>query len=47
MDEWIWFKIGRANLILPEEKQRDKLSSAKLGFYYVDALKDFSKIKDY
>lgn len=47
MDEWIWFNIKRTDLVLQDERQYKRTSSAKLGYYYVDATKDFVKIKDY
>jgi hypothetical protein len=47
MDEWIWFNIKRADLAIKDERQYKTTSSAPLGHYYVDATKDFVKIKDY
>jgi len=47
MDEWIWFNIKHTDLMLKEERPYKKTSSAPFGYYYVDATKDFIKIKDY
>lgn len=48
MDEWVWFKIKRNELILAEEKKYGQGTSAgPMGYYYVDPLKNFSKVKDY
>lgn len=47
MDEWIWFTINRTELAVKDERQHKTTSSARLGYYYVDATKDFIKIKDY
>lgn len=47
MDEWVWFKIKRSDLSVKDERQYRTTSSAPLGYYYVDAIKDFAKIKDY
>ncbi|WP_153798510.1 hypothetical protein [Foetidibacter luteolus] len=47
MDEWIWFAIKRADLILTDERPYKKTSSVRLGYYYVDPAEDFAKIKDY
>jgi hypothetical protein len=47
MDQWIWFNIKRSDLEVKEERESDKSSSARLGYYYVDATKDFVKVKDY
>jgi len=47
MDEWIWFNIKRTELTVKDERQYKTTSSAPLGYYYVDATKDFVKIKDY
>src|SRR5881398_77456 len=46
-DEWIWFNIKRTDLMLKDERQYKTSSSARLGYYYVDATKDFVKTKDY
>jgi hypothetical protein len=46
-DEWVWFKIKRFDLVVKDERQYKTSSSAQLGYYYVDATKDFLKIKDY
>ena len=37
MDEWIWFKIKREELMIAEEKNFRTDSSAPFGYYYVDA----------
>jgi len=47
MDEWVWFNIKRTDLEVKDERQYKTTSSARLGYYYVDATKDFVKIKDY
>ena len=47
MDEWIWFNIKRTDLVLTDERPYKTTSSARLGYYYVDATKEFIKIKDY
>ena len=47
MVEWVWFIIKRTDLVVKDERQYKTTSSAPLGFYYVDAKKDFVKIKDY
>ncbi len=47
MDEWVWFNIKRAELNITDERMYNQTSSAPLGYYYVDATKDFIKIKDY
>ena len=46
MDEWVWFKIKRTDLRISDERIYSNKSTAPLGYYYVDALKDFKKIKD-
>ena len=48
MDSWAFFYIKRSELVLKEkEYPLSRKSSAPLGYYYVDATKDFTKIKDY
>ena len=47
LDEWAWFIIHRAELPLADEKPYRRSSSAPLGYYYVDATKDFVRTKDY
>lgn len=47
MDEWIWFALKRADIIITDERIYKRTSSAPLGYFYVDATKDFAKIKDY
>jgi hypothetical protein len=47
MDEWVWFKIKRTELVVLDERKYKTTSSGPLGYYYVDATKDFVKIKDY
>lgn len=47
MDEWVWFAVKRTELKITDERAFNKTSSALLGYYYVDATKDFVKIKDY
>jgi len=46
-DDWIWFTIRRSALTLQDMKVYNKSSSAPFGYYYVDPVKDFVKIKDY
>ncbi|TND08240.1 MAG: hypothetical protein FD123_2495 [Bacteroidetes bacterium] len=47
MDEFVWFDIKRAELVVPEEKPYSTQSSAPLGYYYVDPKQDFVRVKDY
>lgn len=47
MDEWVWFKIKRAELQIAEEKHYRTDSSAPFGYYYVDPLDDFKKTKEF
>ena len=48
MDEWVWFKIPRKDIQLKEEKPLSKqTSSTPLGYYYVDPLQNFIKVKEY
>jgi hypothetical protein len=47
MDEWILFNIKRTDLTLKDERKYKTISSERLGYYYVDATKNFVKIKDY
>jgi len=47
MDEWIWFNIRRSELKIADERPYKQTSSTPLGYYYVDATKNFVKIKDY
>jgi hypothetical protein len=47
VDDFFWFNIKRAELILTDERQYQTTSSASFGYYYVDAAKDFIKIKDH
>jgi len=47
MDEWVWFNIKRTDLMIADEKVYKTTSSAPLGYYYVDATKDFIKIKEF
>lgn len=46
-DEWIWFKIKRGELKIQEERVFSNTSSSSLGYYYVDPLDNFRKIRDY
>jgi hypothetical protein len=46
-DNWQWFVIRRSDLKVPEEHAHKVTSSAALGYYYVDPLNDFKKVKDY
>lgn len=46
MDEWVWFDIKRTDIKIAEEKPvQKKTSSTPLGYYYVDATKDFIKVE--
>lgn len=47
MDEFVFFNIDRATIDLKDIRPYRITSSAPLGYYYVDALKNFEKIKDY
>ena len=47
MDDWMRFKIKYSDLSLKDERRYKNTSSAPLGYYYVDPLKDFIKVKDY
>src|SRR5688572_10390794 len=47
MDEFVWFKIKRADLVITDVRPYKNTSSAPLGYYYVDATKEFTKVKDY
>jgi len=47
MDEWIWFNIRRSELKIADERPYKQTSSTPLGYYYVDATKNFVKTKDY
>ena len=47
VDDFFWFNIKRAELKVNEERQYLEKSSASFGYYYVDAAKEFIKIKDY
>jgi hypothetical protein len=49
MDEWVWFRVKRADLMIVDEKPypTKTTSSSPLGYYYVDPTKDFEKIGDY
>lgn len=47
MDEWVWFNIKRTDLTITDERVHKPVSSAPLGYYYVDATKGFIKIKDF
>lgn len=47
MDEWVWFTIKRSDLKIADERLYKQTSSAPPGYYYVDATKNFVKIKDY
>ena len=47
MDGWVWLNIKRTELTIVDERAYRRTSSAPLGYYYVDATKDFIKIKDY
>jgi hypothetical protein len=46
-DSWVWFNIDRTQLDLKDERPYKTTSNAPLGYYYVDGIKDFVKIKDY
>ena len=46
MDEWVWFRIKRADLVITDERMYRTTSSATSQYYYVDALDDFRKVKD-
>jgi hypothetical protein len=47
VDNWQWFKLRRSDLKVPEERLYKLTSSEPLGYYYVDPLKDFKKVRDY
>jgi len=47
MDEWVWFNIKRTDLAVKDEQPYKTTSSSRLDYYYVDATKDFVKVKDY
>ncbi|MET0393010.1 MAG: hypothetical protein ABW019_07700 [Chitinophagaceae bacterium] len=47
MDGWAWFTIRREELKLTDERVHKTGSSAPLGYYYVDAINGFVKVKDY
>jgi hypothetical protein len=46
VDDFFWFNIKKTELTVNEERQYQTTSSASFGYYYVDAAKDFIKIKD-
>lgn len=45
-DEWVWFSINKKEIVIEDERVY-KLKSKTLGYYYVDALNRFIKIKEY
>jgi hypothetical protein len=47
MDDWTYFRIERTELKLDDVRIHNPSSSAPPGYYYVDPLKDFIKVKDY
>lgn len=47
MDDWMWFTVKRSDLNLADEQVYKKTSSAPLGYYYVDPLDEFKKVKGY
>ncbi len=46
-DDWAWFNIKRTELPMQDIKMYNGSSSAPFGYYYVDPIKDFVKVKDY
>ena len=47
LDDWMWFTVKRAGLILADERVYKKTSSAPLGYYYVDPSNEFKRVKNY
>jgi hypothetical protein len=47
MDEWVWFNIKRTDLDLADERIFLSTSAGPLGYYYVNPLEDFKKVKEF
>ena len=46
-DSFVWFNIDKASINLVDEQKYMTISSAPLGYYYVDGTKGFLKVKEY
>ena len=44
MDEFVWFEIKTTELKIADTLPK---KNKQLGYYYVDPLKEFTKVKDY
>jgi hypothetical protein len=47
VDNWAIIQIQKQDLAIPDERPYRTMSSAALGYYYVDPSRDFTKIRDY
>jgi len=47
MDNWATIQIRRDELSVADERPHSVLSSASLGYYFVDPASDFRKLRDY
>ena len=47
MDYWQFLQVRRSDIKIADERAYKLTSSAPLGYYYIDPLDDFKKVKDY